>query len=110
MSGVERIVPERNPVRPNLVGIEQGMIQFFTVVKSLVKNEHIRRIGNGIVIRSCASNNRNIFDRLDRCIVSLYISRTKGRLQDNKVLTKTTSVGIGVALVVSDGVFRWIMP
>jgi hypothetical protein len=57
-----------------------------------------------------SGHDRDVLDWLNQRVVRVYVSSTKRRIQNKKILAKATDIGVGITFVLSTRILRWIYP
>jgi hypothetical protein len=104
------VIPKWDPIRTNLIRIDQRVIKSFTVIERFVKDKDVRFSRTQVVISGCTRHNRNVFDGCYTGVVRADVGGPVRWIQHDKITSKAASIGVGVVLVVRTRVGWWICP
>ena len=96
---VKRIIPMINTKTPDLVGVDEGVIQFRATVKGFIHDQNVCLPSSRIIPSGGARCNWHIREGLDRFVMCMHINLFVCKLEDGEIVTKAACISIGICFI-----------
>ena len=105
MIPIIRVIPKGYSVGPDLIWVDQAVVQLGSIIKGLMEQQDKGLTSDWIIISCSSSHDGNILGWCNRLVIGIDICNFVCVFLYNEVGSQATSISVGITLIVGNCVW-----